>query len=408
MRDERHWQRDRDGSRGPTPGQVRRARRLVLAALVLAWATQLLVTQWAAGSALAGDSALAGEVVRVRMLASAEVTGAKVRLGHVCTLEWVGAAVSRGDAGRVEDAVIAEAGAGGTVTVEIGPVLRALSSAGLKPGEIRLDGAVRCVVSLKPADPHGDEAGLMAWAGGSSADGPATRAAPPQAPAGEAEARLEVEFVEFHGETGSLGELLRHDLARRLELAPETVQLTFAPSAMESLKRTGVAVRHIRPLKADDLGEVSWTVVVEGEEMRIGAQASATVTRALAARELPGDLVIQEKDVEAQRLRIRRLADRGMEVSAAVGRRTVGPWQAGEVLTAGRLAPWMLVREGEYVSVAMVRNGVEIRVLAKALDRGAYGEVVRAISETTGQEMRVVMTGPKLGRVEEAVVRIEE
>ena len=399
MRDNRRWRREGDEARGPTLGQVRRARRLVLAALVLAWATQVLVTQWAAG-AVVGWTGHAADGVRVRMLASAEVSGAQVRLGNVCTVEWLGAEHRAADGSRIEDVVIAEVGAGGTVTVEIGPVLRALSASGLKPDQIRLDGAVRCVVSLKPADPNGDEAGLMAWAGGSSAEVPATRPAPPATRPAEPPARVEPEFVEFHGETGSLGELLRQDLARRLELAPETVHLAFGPSAMETLKRTGVATRNIRPLKADDLGEVSWTVVVDGQEMQIEAQASATVTRALAARELPGDMVIQEKDVEAERLRIRRLADRGMEISAAIGRRTVGPWQAGEVLTAGRLAPWMLVREGEFVSVAMVRNGVEIRVLAKALDRGAYGEVVRAISETTGQEMRVVMTGPKLGRVE--------
>jgi flagella basal body P-ring formation protein FlgA len=59
----------------------------------------------------------------------------------------------------------------------------------------------------------------------------------------------------------------------------------------------------------------------------------------------------------------------------------------------------MLVREGELVTVQLVRNGIEIRVLAKALESGSFGQVIRATSDATGQEIQVAMTAPQVGRL---------
>jgi flagella basal body P-ring formation protein FlgA len=154
----------------------------------------------------------------------------------------------------------------------------------------------------------------------------------------------------------------------------------------------------VRPLKVDDLGPVAWAVTIDGVETELHAQAAAMVTRAVAAGPLGTGHVIREQDLSEQRVRIARLEERGMAVEEAIGQQTVGPWKEGEALTARRLVPWMLVREGEFVTVHLVRNGIEISVLARALEKGAYGQVIRATSEVTGQEMLIRLTAPQVGR----------
>jgi flagella basal body P-ring formation protein FlgA len=369
-----------------------RARRIVVAALVLAWATHLLVTQW-----VNADSPAPGPTgVVVQMRERAVVTGPRIALADVCRLAWTGLEVPAGDGGPIGESLLMEAPAGrATLEVGIDQVLRVLGEAGVSAADIRLEGAVRCVVTIAE-DPKSDEAGLLEWAGVAGA--PATRPATRPSPVAALSEPAEVDFV---GPAGSLGEVLKLDLASRLELPAGAIQLAMAPDDARFALRTDVAASHVRPLKVDDLGPVAWAVTIDGVETELHAQAAAMVTRAVAAGPLGTGHVIREQDLSEQRVRIARLEERGMAVEEAIGQQTVGPWKEGEALTARRLVPWMLVREGEFVTVHLVRNGIEISVLARALEKGAYGQVIRATSEVTGQEMLIRLTAPQVGRMVE-------
>ena len=399
MQEQQPWRR------GPTRGELMRARRILVAALILAWATHLLVTQWVNANppaAVASANPAAPDTgVLVQMRGRAVVKGRQIALADVCRLEWTGAEPAAADGGPIGETLLLEIPTDrNDLQLGIDQVLRVLGEAGVNAADIRLEGEMRCLVTIAAA-PKNDEAGLMEWAG-LAGDHPATRPStrPATRPSLAAHPAQPAE-LEFLGPLGSLGEMLKLDLASRLELPAGSVQLTLSPADAEFALRTDVAPSHIRPVEVDDLGPVAWAVTIDGQETAVHATAWAAVTRAVAAGPLEKGQVIREQDVSEQRVRIDRLADRGMPISAAIGQQTVGPWKEGEVLTPRRLVPWMLVREGEFMTVHLVRNGIEISVLAKALEDGAYGQVIPATSEAIGQEVHVRLTAPRVGRMVE-------
>ena len=416
----------------PHGSQTRKVQKSILAAMVLAWATQTLVSQWAGGAEAlpaAKASATAGTVTVV-MRDAAKLAGDAVRLGDVCRLSCEGDAPVAADGRAVGDVVLAYRDPDAkAVTVGIEQVIRLLGDNGVGPARVRFQGPIRCEVSFADADrpaaaAHAapavsQEVALLAWAGGVA---PAA-AAPPQvepqpepqpevAPDAFAPPAADDGGVRWGGENDwshdgplPLAELLRRDLADRLKLPPESVQLRFRDPSAACLNATGISAAQVRPTRAADLGPVAWAVNLDGRTLDISADATAEVTRLAVAQPVGRGQLIRASDVTSQPASIRRTGDRGLTLAEVVGQEAARTLDVGDILNSNSLAPRMLVRRGQYVSVTLLQNNLDVRTLARALDDGGYGQTVKVKNDTTGEILHVVVTGPQAGTLDDVTGR---
>ena len=407
----------------------RKARNAVAAALVLAWATQTLVSQWAGGAeVLAARATATAGTVTVVMRDDAKVSGDAVRLGDVCRLltDTDAAAPKAGDGRAVTDLVLAYRDPDATsVTVGIEQVIRLLGDNGVGPARVRFQGPIRCEVIFagpatrpaagNPSAAVSQEVALLEWAGESVPQTPAAPAPEPTdaftndpPPAATPHDDGGVKWGENDwGNSGPLplAEVLRRDLADRLKLPADSVQLRFRDPSMSCLDRTGIAASQVRPTRAADLGPVSWVVTLDGENLTLAADATADVTRLAVAQPVGRGQIIRAADVVAQPATIRRTSERGLTLAEAVGQEAARTLDVGDVLGGESLAPRMLVRRGQYVSVTLVQNGLELRTLARALDDGGYGQTVKVKNDTTGEILHAIVTGPQTGTLDDVTRR---
>ena len=403
----------------PTRREVRRLRWALLGALILAWATHLLTTQWAGGaihvpSSFQGQAAAPDSVLLLHLRARAEVRGPHVTLADVAFIEWNGPAVVRG-LGELpiepsEPAQQEPPAEPGDEVVSLEQIIAALEAAGVDLEQVQVHGPVRCqvkrlaAVESAPPQVDSDAGALLAWAGSGRERAEIALVEPePKGPreAGSSapKAPPPARSAEFIGRHNTVGEVLRRDLARRLELPVEQIQLRFAPEDMGLLQRTGVEEADVRALSAGDLGSVAWSVRLEGREIPIMADASATAWRAVAVQRIAARQVVRTGDVIGQQGRVDRLADMGVSPSAAVGQEAVRQLEAGQVVREEDLAPRLLVQAGQLISVQEMRYGTAIRGLAKALDDGWHGQLVRAQREGSDEIVQVQVTAPQAGRI---------
>ena len=379
----------------PSNAQIRRARSLLIAALLLATVTQLLMVQWAGGAVTPQEQ---DEVlVTVRMRETAILPQASAVLSDVCVLEWIAGEPKAATSHSVGQSPLElQKSADGQFLVSVGQVLAALDQAGIHPAAIRIEGAIRCRLTVTgsenaPPPAASDEAALLEWAGLAAEEPPALPAPQPEAVS-----------ADFAGRHNTLGEGLRRDLARRLGLLPHQIHLRFAPEALPLARRTDIDAQRLRPLEADDLGPVSWAVVIGSAEQTIQAQASATVTRLVAARPLAAGHVIGRDDLAGQPVRIDLLAERGLTAEEIIGQEAALPLAPGDLLSPDRLAPHLLVRRGQLLTVLRMRNGIDMRLLAVALQDGVQGQNIAARCETTGDTIQVTMIRAQVGRHEQS------
>ena len=403
----------------------RNLRNAVLAALVLAWATQALVSQLARGAEpppVATGKTAETAVVTVAMKDAARVGGGAVTLGDVCRLSADAALPPAPDGRPLTDLVVAyrdpATSDAPAATVGVEQVIRLLADNGVGPARVRFQGPIRCDVTF--ADPAAANASpaqsqddaLLSWAGEAVAPKPAPAPQKPAEPAPAAPVPPADAFAvsaspasdggvqwptndwSQNGPT-PLSELLRRDLADRLKLPEENVELRFRDPNAAYLNRGDIDLQQVRPTRASDLGPVAWTVTLPAGSFSISADAAATVTRLTVAQPVGRGQVIRSGDVVAQPAVIRRLSERGLTLAEAVGQEAARTLAVGDVLEGDSLAPRLLVRRGQYVSVTLHQNGLDLRTLARALDDGGYGQTVKVKNDTTGEILHAVITGPQ-------------
>jgi flagella basal body P-ring formation protein FlgA len=78
---------------------------------------------------------------------------------------------------------------------------------------------------------------------------------------------------------------------------------------------------------------------------------------------------------------------------AAVGQTSRRSLRPGDVLRAGQLAAPVLVKRGDAVLMVARRDGVEVTTSGEALDSGARGAAVRVRNPSSGQVVRMRVTG---------------
>jgi flagella basal body P-ring formation protein FlgA len=375
----------------------------MLALTILAWATQTLFHQWGFGAELVSEEKFvpaAGAGGSLEIKAEATIFGAEVKLKQIC--RW-------SDADRlafepVADLVVMRLEAGKAYrTIGIDELKDVLSGAGVNMSGVRISGATTCTVAR--TDVKVDEGkALKEWAEAKADVSPRTQVAPVELEAQPAAAKTPAPQVLDDARTRTLKEILMADLAARIALPAESLQVSWKGSDEKLLAMSeaqfGFEVSATN--RVARLGNVGWEVIVkkDGTEKKLNIVGTARAWRqqVVTTKPIAFKQVIREEDIEEKRMLVDRL-----EEAPLLGRQQVVGQQAavelkpGAVLMARNVEAVPLVRTGQLVSVTVAQGGIQVKTQARALESGAYGQNIRVRNDATKDVYEVTMTGPQTG-----------
>jgi flagellar basal body P-ring formation protein FlgA len=205
------------------------------------------------------------------------------------------------------------------------------------------------------------------------------------------------------GPVRTLREMLVADLAGRLNLPAESLQVDFKPQDQNALNiSTPLFSFEIEPLRARSLGQVVWNVKIrapagqENRKLTISADARAWQDQVVATRPLTFKQIIREVDVIRRRALVDQLGDDPLlTIDQVVGQQAARELKPGMVMTAKTIDAVQLVKAGQFVTVTLDQGSVKIKTVAKALENGVYGQTIRVKNEATRDVYQVVLTGPQ-------------
>ena len=340
----------------------------------------------------------------------ARVTGAEVRLKQVCRWSETDREVFEPLADivlfRLDDK---------TPFLAIGaPQIRqTLRDAGANLAVIKFAGPTTCTVSRGDlAFNEGDALQKWADAAQAKASGKATpgvsdtdERVPATAPAANAVADGSVARPS-EGPVKTLRSLLAADLASRLGLPVEQLELRFNPRDEKVLKLAEpVFTFHIEPKRTKNLGSVVWEVTLttadggaDAQTVTIAGSARAWQHQVVLTKPLTFKQVIRAEDVTDRRTLIDHLPDDVLlEKEQIVGQQAARDLKPGTVITAKLVDAVPLVKPGQFVTITLDRGGIRVKTVARAMEGGSYGQTVRVKNEATKDIYEVVLTGPQEG-----------
>lgn len=381
---------------------------LLVSLTLLAWATQTLLAQWARGQERFVPSSPAVASATLELRGEATVIGSEVTLRQVA--RW----------SKQDDAVFAPLAELVILRLDAREPFRSIShaelrailrDAGVNLASIHFAGPLSCSVGRSDVRFEEGQA-LRAWVDARESATPGSRS--DEAIGGDhRSASAEPLAATVVGPEASpykpLRQLLVDDLAERLKLPVESLQVTFRAEDEPTLRLSGPHFRFdITPHRVGNLGPVAWNVtVIAGDGNRrltIPARAQAwqqqvVVTRAVAPRQ-----VIRDEDVVERRTLVDSLpGDPLLTRAQAVGQQAARELKPGTVLTTRLVEAMPLVKSGQLVTVVASQGAVRVRTVARALDNGAYGQAIRVRNEATRDIVRVTVTGPQEATVTAAV-----
>lgn len=428
----------------PSTNAYGKAGRLVTLLAVLAWATQLIWTQWAGGQEVFATDAsapaaqpeehfaqggaprqdgfvpgtqrfLAGATLE--MIGEATIVGGDVKLRQVC--RW-----SNKDQAAFEpiaDLVIARVGAGTAFrAVTLKELKSTLSDAGVNLAVIRFAGATHCTITR--GDVASDErASLQEWVNARMAQGASTQPVLPPtkpqiaaaAPASAAQTAAAVQPAAAAsapiGEARALRQLLIADLADRLSLDPANIQMRFNPANERLLKLAEPLFRfNVDGQRIHNLGEVTWEVAIlsdtgakaPGQKVMIRATAKAWQDQLIVRTPMAYHQGFRSTDLIAKRALVDQIEpDAALTADQVVGQQAARELRAGTVLTPKLVEAMPLAKIGDLLTVTLEQGNVQVTTVARAMEGGSYGQTVRAKQEASGALLDVTLTGPKAGRM---------
>jgi flagella basal body P-ring formation protein FlgA len=384
--------------------------RVLIALTILAWATQTLLSQWGFGAttsaeptsapveqAIAPEKFVPGSTgfdagATIELRGEAVIVGEEVKLRQLC--RWS----QRDEAaltpiGELTLARLTHATPFRSVSIdEIKTLLR---DAGINTAALNFVGATACTVSRSDVE-YDEGAALDQWiaareaAGGNPATQPTTQ-----------EQRLAADAQIDEGSVRSLRKILAEDLAQRLALPVESLQIDFRPQDEKTLALAEPLFKfQLEPSRSRNLGQVTWnvTIVSDDRSQKVNVQASARAwqKQLVLMKPLAFKQVIRREDLIERRTLVDRLADdANVTAEQVVGQQAAQELKSGSVLTARLVDPVQLVRAGQYVTVSLSQGSVQIKTVAKALEAGTYGQTIRVKNETTRDTFQVILTGPQ-------------
>jgi flagella basal body P-ring formation protein FlgA len=378
----------------------RQTLKILILLMLLMWATQTLLAQWSFGQDMkfVAPSELPPAVVELRQ--EATVQGAEVRLKHIA--RWSDADV-RTLAPAADLVVLRLSLQSPYKTITLAEVKQLLSDAGVNMAAVRLIGATKCTVNRSDVRFNEGEA-LTKWLDANAPKpqpAPAAVATPLQTPPTIAVAPAPADPRKASEPIKTLRDLLIADLAVRLQLPADTLQMTFAARDERLLVLSeGVFRFTLAAVRARDLGTVIYDVTITNngtsQKVTVNATARAWQEQVVVARPIPFKAVIREGDVQTKRALVDRLpGDPLVGMSQVVGQQAGRELKPGTVMTAKLVDAVPMVRTGQLVTITYTQGTVQLRSVARALSGGAYGETIRAKNETTGAVFEVVLTGPQ-------------
>jgi flagella basal body P-ring formation protein FlgA len=414
-----NWPNNGNGGR---PLSRKKTVRLLVALTILAWATQTLLSQWGLGAqaqepdlatpppttapAAAEEKFVpgtarfaAGATIEIR--AEATVVGEEIRLRQIA--RW-----AEGDQrvlAPVGDLVLARIGQGTPFrSISLDEIKQTLRDAGVNIAALNFVGASSCTVNR--SDVHYDERiALQQWIEAKQTTGPAPATSPAESAVqtiADAMPASAPAVVEADRSARTLRDLLVEDLANRLALAPDSLQVDFKTQDQRLLNLAEpLFTFEIEPMRGRSLGEVAWLVLfVAGEDVQkatISATARAWQEQLVLTKPLAFKQVITADDVVERRTLVDRIAadEPLLQADEVIGQQASRELKPGTVLTARMVDAVQLVKAGQFVTVTLTQGTVNIKTVAKALEGGTYGQTIRVKNEATKDVFQVILTGPQ-------------
>ena len=298
----------------------------------------------------------ANRAATLELRGDATLYGNEIHLRQLCRWSDTDAPVFT----PVADLTLARFGRGhASKTISLDELRDLLQGANVNVGSIRFSGAVRCKVTRSDASTAVDDdarAALEQWAKQAApASGSATLASAQIAPTAPTPAALPID-----GSARTLRQKLLNDLAQRLNLSADDLEVSFDPrdSGLLNLSEPNftfdVRARHVH-----ELGDVRWDVTLTAAgDPAAGSAASQRVTVNATARAWQDQLtlarpvaykeVFRDDDVEEHRVLVDTLPDAPvLPKSQVVGQEAGRDLQTGTVITARVVEPVPLAKTGQ-------------------------------------------------------------
>lgn len=362
--------------------------RTILFILVMAVLAQLCAAQLAHGQErfIASASGVTCELRR-----EATVVGAEIRFRQIA--RWSDA--DKGTFDPIADLIVAHLGDGQKVkSIQINDLRMLLRDAGVNSANMNFAGAVTCTVTR------------------SDAQVPAPEVIEQRAALETPGSQVAFETKPVEAGVRTLRDLLTQELATRLNVAPETLQINFRDQDDKIVRQSEPQFSFQIDSHRGTLGDVSWSVTVttNGNKSKAFIPATARVwqNQLVVSRPLSARQLITEADVVERRALVDRVVDDALLTrEQAVGQNASRELKPGAVLTAKLVEAAQLVRPGQFVTIEHGQGAVKVKIVARAIDGGTYGQAIRVRNEATREIMRVTITGTQEASLNGAPSRSE-
>lgn len=333
-------------------------------------------------------------VARVEIRDEVTVYGNEITLKQICRWpEADDAAMS-----SLAELVIARIPSGEPrAVVALDEVRAALRDAGASVATINFAGAFECVVTRSDVA-FDEQKALEDWATGRVPDASQVQTAIAIDAVTKQQQRLH--GVVAQPASSTLRTLLIDDIATRLKLKPDELQIDFRPDDRATIELDASRYQfRIETMRGGQLGDWRWAVTVDAgaqpRKLQVLAKVRAWQDQVLVARPVAYRTSIERDEVETRRVLVDRLGDAPAVLDAVVGSAAARDLQAGTVITTRMITPVELVRTGQLVTVLMRRGGVEVQTVATAMESGSLGQIVRVRNTTNNEQIDVQLTGPQ-------------
>jgi flagella basal body P-ring formation protein FlgA len=123
-------------------------------------------------------------------------------------------------------------------------------------------------------------------------------------------------------------------------------------------------------------------------------RARVTAMVAIASAPVASNEALTDAQVTIERRDISNIADPISNPAEIVGQISRRMLRAGDILRSGQLSTPVLVKRGDAVMMVARRDGIEVSTAGEALDAGGAGASVRVKNASSGQIVRMRVSGP--------------
>jgi flagella basal body P-ring formation protein FlgA len=396
--------------------------RVLVALTILVWATQTLIHQWGYGAEIAPGATAAADgeqfvpaaadarAASLELKPEATVIGQEVRLKQICRWSDSDAAVFA----PLGDLILFRLSAEHPYRAwSMDDLRQTLRDAGVNVAMIRFCGPIQCMVSRSDIQIDEGDA-LQQWIAAhdpkpnranddkSSKDEPVTQSATTAATPAIA---VTAKAPAAQSDVKSLRQLLVEDLAQRLSIAPDSVQMRFSPGDEKTLNLSCPQFKFdIEPSRLYNLGSVAWDVTIyaggTSQKTHIKADAFAWQQQVVLMHPVAYKQIIRPDDVVSRRTLVSRLdGDPLLSMDQVVGQQAAQALKPGTIFTARMVDAVPLVRMGQLVTVILSRGQVQVKTAGRAMENGTFGQTIRVRNEQTRDVYEAVVSGPQTTRL---------